>query len=86
MLSGLLPRPEVTMSMMGITFNVHALCFFAAHGLSGAASTRVGNELGKGQACRPRWRGGGATMSLVWGLRVLGLQQIWVAVAIECPN
>ena len=34
------------MSMMGITFNVHALCFFAAHGLSGAASTRVGNELG----------------------------------------
>eukprot|EP00955_Chlamydomonas_euryale_P114660 366296-Chlamydomonas_euryale.AAC.6 len=39
------------MSMMGITFNVHALCFFAAHGLSGAASTRVGNELGAG---RPR--------------------------------
>eukprot|EP00195_Chlamydomonas_chlamydogama_P009762 CAMPEP_0202901800 /NCGR_PEP_ID=MMETSP1392-20130828/14735_1 /ASSEMBLY_ACC=CAM_ASM_000868 /TAXON_ID=225041 /ORGANISM="Chlamydomonas chlamydogama, Strain SAG 11-48b" /LENGTH=532 /DNA_ID=CAMNT_0049588419 /DNA_START=201 /DNA_END=1799 /DNA_ORIENTATION=- len=50
-LSGLLPRPEMTMSMMGITFNVHALCFFAAHGLSGAASTRVGNELGAG---RPR--------------------------------
>lgn len=47
MLSGLLPHPEMTMSMMGITFNVHALCFFAAHGLSGAASTRVGNELGK---------------------------------------
>jgi Na+-driven multidrug efflux pump len=46
-LSGLLPRPEMTMSMMGITFNVHALCFFAAHGLSGAASTRVGNELGQ---------------------------------------
>ncbi|GFH13564.1 multidrug and toxic compound extrusion protein, partial [Haematococcus lacustris] len=50
-LSGLLPRPEMTMSMMGITFNVHALCFFAAHGLSGAASTRVGNELG---GSRPR--------------------------------
>ncbi len=50
-LSGLLPRPEMTMSMMGITFNVHAVCFFAAHGLSGAASTRVGNELGAG---RPR--------------------------------
>ena len=46
-LSGLLPRPETTMSMMGITFNIHALCFFAAHGLSGAASTRVGNELGR---------------------------------------
>jgi hypothetical protein len=39
------------MSMMGITFNVHALCFFAAHGLSGAASARVGNDLGAG---RPR--------------------------------
>jgi MATE family multidrug resistance protein len=39
------------MSMMGITFNVHALCFFAAHGLSGAASARVGNDLG---AARPR--------------------------------
>jgi hypothetical protein len=51
MLSGLLPAPDVTMAMMGITFNVHALCFFAAHGLSGAASTRVGNDLGAG---RPR--------------------------------
>jgi hypothetical protein len=30
---------------------IHALCFFAAHGLSGAASTRVGNDLGAG---RPR--------------------------------
>ncbi|KAF6260291.1 mate-domain-containing protein [Scenedesmus sp. NREL 46B-D3] len=49
MLSGLLPNPEQTMSMMGITFNVHALCFFAAHGLSGAASTRVGNDLGAGR-------------------------------------
>jgi len=29
---------------------VHALCFFAAHGLSGAASTRVGNELGGSQS------------------------------------
>jgi Na+-driven multidrug efflux pump len=47
MLSGLLPNPEQTMSMMGITFNVHALCFFAAHGLSGAASTRIGNDLGE---------------------------------------
>eukprot|EP00798_Chlamydomonas_sp_ICE-L_P010240 gene10240-8157_t len=46
-LSGLLPHPDLTMSMMGITFNIHALCFFAAHGLSGAASTRVGNELGR---------------------------------------
>eukprot|EP00877_Chromochloris_zofingiensis_P011102 jgi/Chrzof1/6245/Cz17g17080.t1 len=51
MLSGLLPKPDQTMSMMGITFNVHALCFFAAHGLSGAASTRIGNDLGAG---RPR--------------------------------
>jgi MATE family multidrug resistance protein len=51
MLSGLLDHPEQTMSMMGITFNIHALCFFAAHGLSGAASTRVGNDLGAG---RPR--------------------------------
>ncbi|WIA44443.1 hypothetical protein OEZ86_007198 [Tetradesmus obliquus] len=49
MLSGLLPNPEQTMSMMGITFNIHALCFFAAHGLSGAASTRVGNDLGGGR-------------------------------------
>eukprot|EP00879_Flechtneria_rotunda_P031346 GHRR01034232.1.p1 GENE.GHRR01034232.1~~GHRR01034232.1.p1 ORF type:complete len:537 (+),score=144.16 GHRR01034232.1:73-1683(+) len=49
MLSGLLTNPEQTMSMMGITFNIHALCFFAAHGLSGAASTRVGNDLGAGR-------------------------------------
>lgn len=38
-----------TMAMMGITFNIHALCFFAAHGLSGATSTRVGNDLGAGR-------------------------------------
>ena len=55
-LSGLLPRPETTMSMMGITFNIHALCFFAAHGLSGAASTRVGNELGEAHGRpAPEW-------------------------------
>lgn len=67
MLSGLLPRPELTMSMMGITFNVHALCFFAAHGLSGAASTRVGNELGE-EAGRdsfdPAWHGAKCGMGL----------------------
>lgn len=40
---------QQTMAMMGITFNIHALCFFAAHGLSGAASTRVGNDLGAGR-------------------------------------
>ena len=54
MLSGLLPNPEQTMSMMGITFNIHALCFFAAHGLSGAASTRIGNDLGERQAAVAR--------------------------------
>jgi hypothetical protein len=43
------PRRHQTMSMMGITFNIHALCFFAAHGLSGAASARVGHDLGGGR-------------------------------------
>jgi hypothetical protein len=39
--------PSLPVLIAGITFNIHALCFFAAHGLSGAASTRVGNELGE---------------------------------------
>lgn len=82
MLSGLLPSPDVTMSMMGITFNVHALCFFAAHGLSGAASTRVGNELGAG---RPRvaWLTtqvgvllGTLSMALSGGLLLLGREAL----------
>ena len=62
MLSGLLPNPEQTMSMMGITFNVHTLCFFAAHGLSGAASTRVGNDLGAARH-RQAWQ----TAQVIWG-------------------
>ncbi|PNW77624.1 hypothetical protein CHLRE_10g444900v5 [Chlamydomonas reinhardtii] len=82
MLSGLLPHPEMTMSMMGITFNIHALCFFAAHGLSGGASTRVGNELG---ASRPRqaWLNtqvsvlmGTVIMIVCAGLLLLGRDQL----------
>ncbi|PNH05195.1 MATE efflux family protein 5 [Tetrabaena socialis] len=89
MLSGLLPRPEMTMSMMGITFNIHALCFFAAHGLSGAASTRVGNELG---ASRPRqaWLNtqvsvlmGTVIMMVCAGLLLLGRDQLGAIFAAE---
>lgn len=68
-LSGLLPRPELMMSMMGITFNVHALCFMAAHGLSGAASTRIGNELG---ASRPRLAWLTVQVSVLMGMVIMG--------------
>lgn len=67
-MSGMLPRPEVTMSMMGITFNLHALCFMAAHGLAGAASTRVGNDLG---ASRPKMAWITAQLSVLMGTTVM---------------
>ena len=80
MMSGMLPRPDITMSMMGITFNIHALCFMAAHGLSGAASTRVGNDLGAG---RPRQAWVTTQLAVLMGTLVMAAFAILLVV---CRN
>lgn len=49
LLAGLLPNPHLSMSVMGITINLHAFAFLAAQGLGGAASTCVAQDLGAGQ-------------------------------------
>ncbi|KAK9806969.1 hypothetical protein WJX72_008996 [[Myrmecia] bisecta] len=46
LLAGILPDPRVHVAAMGIALNTSTLFFMASHGLSGAASTRVSNELG----------------------------------------
>lgn len=50
-LAGLLPEPSLSVSVTGICINVMSLVYMLSFGLSGAASTRVGNALGGG---RPR--------------------------------
>lgn len=49
MLSGLLPNPKATISMMGITSTVHNLCYLATVGIGAATSTRVAQSLGAGE-------------------------------------
>lgn len=51
LLAGLLPDPQHNISMMGITINIHALCFLLAQGIGDATCTRVAQYLGAG---RPR--------------------------------
>lgn len=46
LLSGLLPNPELETSVLSISLNTGATVWMIPYGLSGAASTRVSNELG----------------------------------------
>ncbi|XP_011039092.1 PREDICTED: MATE efflux family protein 5 isoform X1 [Populus euphratica] len=46
LLSGLLPNPELETSVLSISLNTAATVWMIPYGLSGAASTRVSNELG----------------------------------------
>ncbi|KAJ6387290.1 hypothetical protein OIU78_017079 [Salix suchowensis] len=46
LLSGLLPDPELETSVLSISLNTAATVWMIPYGLSGAASTRVSNELG----------------------------------------
>ncbi|KAL9334915.1 hypothetical protein Peur_072096 [Populus x canadensis] len=46
LMSGLLPNPELETSVLSISLNTGATVWMIPYGLSGAASTRVSNELG----------------------------------------
>ncbi|KAJ6888321.1 protein DETOXIFICATION 16-like [Populus alba x Populus x berolinensis] len=46
LMSGLLPNPELETSVLSISLNTAATVWMIPYGLSGAASTRVSNELG----------------------------------------
>jgi MATE family multidrug resistance protein len=48
LLSGLLPRPELQVSVMGLCLNVCSFIYMAPLGLGNAASVRVSNALGAG--------------------------------------
>lgn len=48
--SGLLPGAEVAVGVMGLTFQISSLGYMLASALGGAASTRVSNALGAGNA------------------------------------
>ncbi|XP_065874830.1 protein DETOXIFICATION 16-like [Euphorbia lathyris] len=48
-LSGLLPNPQLELSMMSISLNTSSVIFRIPYGLGNAVSTRVSNELGAGR-------------------------------------
>ncbi|WCJ36135.1 MATE efflux family protein [Euphorbia peplus] len=48
-LSGLLPNPQLELSMMSISINTSSVVFRIPYGLGNAVSTRVSNELGAGR-------------------------------------
>jgi len=50
LLSGLLPRPELEMSVLSICLSTGALAYMIPFGLGAAVSTRVSNELGAGRS------------------------------------
>lgn len=50
LLAGLMPNPEITTSLIAMCVNTEAISYMIAYGLSAAASTRVSNELGAGNA------------------------------------
>ncbi|KAK9801885.1 hypothetical protein WJX73_007196 [Symbiochloris irregularis] len=54
LLAGVLPDAEIAVAVMGIGFNTTAFTYTVSLGISGAASTRVANELGAGSATRAR--------------------------------
>lgn len=51
-LAGLLPDPDHAINAMGITVNIHAVCFLVAQGVGDAACTRVAQNLGAGRPHR----------------------------------
>eukprot|EP00253_Pinus_taeda_P030162 PITA_30162 len=51
LLSGLLPNPELEMSVLSVCLSTAALAYRIPFGLGAAVSTRVSNELGAGRSC-----------------------------------
>ncbi|OMO61889.1 Multi antimicrobial extrusion protein [Corchorus capsularis] len=49
-LAGLMPNSEITTSLIAICVNTETIAYMFTYGLSAAASTRVSNELGAGNA------------------------------------
>jgi MATE family multidrug resistance protein len=54
LLSGLLPIPQLSISTMAITANMHDSCYLMTAGLGSATSTRVVQSLGGGQPVTAR--------------------------------
>jgi MATE family multidrug resistance protein len=50
LLSGLLPKPELEMSVLSICISIASLAYMIPLGLGAAVSTRVSNELGAGRS------------------------------------
>jgi MATE family multidrug resistance protein len=54
LLSGLLPNPQLSISTMAITANMHDICYLMTAGLGSATSTRVAQSLGGGKPSTAR--------------------------------
>ncbi|XWS28022.1 hypothetical protein CRYUN_Cryun25bG0030400 [Craigia yunnanensis] len=53
-LAGLMPKSEITTSLIAICVNTENIAYMITYGLSAAASTRVANELGAGNPNRAK--------------------------------
>jgi Na+-driven multidrug efflux pump len=54
LLSGLLPNPQLSISTMAITANMHDICYLMTAGMGSATSTRVAQSLGGGRPSTAR--------------------------------
>ncbi|KAL4855257.1 Protein DETOXIFICATION 1 [Chlorella vulgaris] len=67
LMSGLLPDPKISVSVMGLCIQTSGLCYMMVTGLACAASVRVSNSLGARRpedARRSTWTAWGLTMCL----------------------
>jgi MATE family multidrug resistance protein len=82
LMSGLLPEPQVSVSVMGLCIQTSGLCYMIVTGLACAASVRVSNSLGArlpDAARRATWTAWGLTMALqaCVGVGILGVRNLW---------
>ncbi|CAL8462043.1 g1574 [Coccomyxa elongata] len=91
LIAGWFPNADVAVAAMGIGFNTTALTYTVSTGIGGAASTRVGNELGSGRPLRAA-RAAHTAMVLVAALMLcivavgIALRDVWGYLFTDDPN
>lgn len=75
LLSGLLPNPELEMSVLSVCLSTAALAYMIPFGLGAAVSTRVSNELGAGRSCA-------AQLSVRVGVCMAAMEALMIASAL----
>jgi len=82
LLSGLLPKPQLEMSVLSICLSTTSLAYMIPFGLGAAVSTRVSNELGAGHSRAARFSVNvalcmSAMEALVIGSALFSIRNVW---------